>query len=115
MCKLALQTGAHIVPCYLFGNSKAFHIWHDKYGFMQWLSRKLRMSLVLFFGRWGLPIPFRTPVYGVCGAPIVVPRTEAPSNEQVDQLLEELITRTRQLFELHKASYGWEHVELVIK
>ncbi len=115
MCKLALQTGAAIVPCYLFGNSQAFSVWYDKFGIMQWLSRKLRISLVLFRGRWGLPIPYRTPIFGVCDAPIYVEKTENPSNEAIENLLNELQVRVRDLFETYKSSYGWEHVTLVIK
>ena len=90
MCKLALQTGAAIIPCYLFGNSQAFSVWYDKFGIMQWLSRKLRISLVLFRGRWGLPIPYRTPIFGVCDASIYVEKTEKPSKEAIENLLNKL-------------------------
>eukprot|EP01038_Epipyxis_sp_PR26KG_P006045 gene6045-8322_t len=115
ICKMAIQTGSHIIPCYLFGNSKAFKIWYDQFGIMQWISRKLRVSLVLFYGRWGLPIPFRTTVFGVCGDPIYVQQKDNPTNEEITQLLEILQTKIKELFDLHKASYGWEHVELIIK
>ena len=50
MCKLALRTGCDILPSYLFGNSKALHVWHDPWGIMAWLSRKYQISLVFFWG-----------------------------------------------------------------
>jgi hypothetical protein len=73
------------------------------------------MSLVLFSGRWGLPIPYRTVVYGVCGDPIVVQRNPNPSKEDIQKLLDELVIKIQELFDLHKASYGWEHVTLKVK
>ena len=67
ICKLALQTGANMVPCYLFGNSKLLSIYYggplrDK---ARWLSRKVGFALVFFWGRLFLPIPYRVPILGV--------------------------------------------------
>jgi hypothetical protein len=50
ICKMALQTGCDILPSYLFGNSKALHVWHDPFGVMSYLSRKFKISLVFFWG-----------------------------------------------------------------
>lgn len=115
MCKLALQTGTPIVPSYLFGNSTAFSVWFDSMGIMQWLSRKLRVSLVLFYGRWGLPIPYRTTIFGVCGAPINVPKKESPTKEEIQSLLDNVQVQIKTIFDVYKKSYGWSDVELVIK
>lgn len=115
ICKLALETGTDLIPAYLFGNSKAIDVWYDSYGIMQWLSRKLRVSLVFFTGRWGLPVPYRTPLLGVCGDPIAVPHIPNPSPEQVQELLNVLQVKIKELFDTHKASFGWKHVELTIK
>ena len=82
---------------------------------MQYLSRKLRVSLVFFSGRWGLPIPYRIPLLAVFDAPIKVKLTPHPTPEEVQALLSLLKDRIRGLFDQHKASYGWEHVRLVIK
>lgn len=115
ICKLALQNGVDIVPGYLFGNSTGFSVVYDSFGFMQWLSRTLRVSLCFFYGRFFLPIPYRIPVLAVFDAPVRVERITEPSREQVQELLDEVIRRTRVLFDTHKACYGWEDVELVIK
>jgi hypothetical protein len=50
ICKLALQTGCNILPSYLYGNSKALNVWHDRFGIMRSLSRLLRVSIVFFSG-----------------------------------------------------------------
>jgi 1-acyl-sn-glycerol-3-phosphate acyltransferase len=115
ICKLALQHGVPIVPGYLFGNSKCLNVWTDRWGVMQWLSRKLQISIVLFSGRWGLPIPYRTPLLSITGDKIVVAKVQDPTPEQIQELLDTVIDRTVELFDKHKPSFGWENVKLVVK
>jgi hypothetical protein len=115
ICKLALQHGVPIVPGYLFGNSKCLHVWHDPLGIMRWLSRKLQVSLVFFWGRWGLPIPYRTPLLSITGDKIEVPRIENPTPEQVQELLDTLVEKITELFDQHKTSFGWDNVKLIVK
>ena len=58
-----------IIPVYCFGSSmllKRLKLPH----FVEKLSLMLRISLVVFFGRWGLPIPFRQRLLYVMGRPI---------------------------------------------
>lgn len=112
---MALNHGVPIIPGYLFGNSKALHVWYDKYGYMQWLSRKLRVSLVLFTGRYGLPIPFRTPLLAVFGDPMPVQKNSKPTSEDIDVVMNQLEYELKKLFNLHKAAFGWSNVELIIK
>lgn len=117
ICKLALQTGANMVPCYLFGNSKLLSIYYggplrDK---ARWLSRKVGFALVFFWGRLFLPIPYRVPILGVLSKPIKVQKTENPSQKQIDDLHAELIIRMTELFDKHKHLYGWSKKTLVIK
>ena len=99
----------------MFGNSKGFNVWYDNFGIMQYLSRALRVSLVFFSGRWGLPIPYRIPLLAVFDAPIIVKKNPNPTREEVQNLLTELEDRVTKLFDLHKGSFGWDHVKLVIK
>lgn len=115
ICKLAILNGVDIIPGYLFGNCQALNIWYDSYGIMQNISRNLRVSLVLFSGRYFLPIPYRAPLLSVFGDPIKVNQNSNPSNEEIQLLLNELEVRVKELFDLHKSAFGWSHVELVIK
>ena len=58
-----------IIPVYCFGSSmllKRLKLPH----IVEKLSLMLRISLVLFFGKWGLPIPFRQRLLYVMGRPI---------------------------------------------
>jgi hypothetical protein len=53
--KLALTEGVDVVPIYCFGNTSILTVVQT--GLLAALSRKLKISLVSFFGKWGLPIP----------------------------------------------------------
>lgn len=115
IARMALEHGVPIIPGYFFGNSKAMHVWYDSYGIMQWLSRKLRVSLVFFSGRMGLPVPFRTPLLAVFGDPFAVEKTPAPTSDNIDAVMERLESEIKKLFNTHKAAFGWNNVELIIK
>eukprot|EP00455_Lapot_gusevi_P054262 TRINITY_DN8657_c0_g1_i7.p1 TRINITY_DN8657_c0_g1~~TRINITY_DN8657_c0_g1_i7.p1 ORF type:complete len:177 (+),score=39.77 TRINITY_DN8657_c0_g1_i7:253-783(+) len=113
--KLAMQTGAKLVPCYLFGNTKALTCLTDSAGRLQRLSRKLRASITLFWGRFFLPIPYRVPISGVMGLPLDVPFDENPSRELVNEYHAKFIARLNELFDEHKHAYGWADRELIVK
>ena len=115
ICKLALETGAYLVPSFIFGNTLCLRVWSDPWGLLRALSRRLRISVCFFTGRLGLPIPLRVPILGVLGAAIVVPKVDNPSPEMVQSLLDKLCDEVQALFEEHKAAYGWDNVKLVIK
>ena len=84
LMRLLLQTGATAMPGYFIGTLQLFTICHDRFGLLKGLSRRLRLSLFLFYGRWGLPIPRRGPVTAVF-AFIPAPATvDAPTDEQLD-------------------------------
>lgn len=68
LMKTSIETGAPVVPVYHLGNSRVL-----KFGpafIFRGISRRLRTSLGLVFGRWGLPIPFQHPIHMLVGLPI---------------------------------------------
>ena len=79
--KLAIQHGAVIATGYCFGNTSILRVHTDPFGVLKWLSRTLRVSLVMISGRWGLPIPYRVPVAIVMGEPIITVKNANPSQE----------------------------------
>jgi len=113
--KLAMQTGAKIVPCYLFGNTQALHCFSDEGRRMQWFSRKIKASITFFWGRFGLPIAYRTPILGVMGRHMTVPKVQEIDEKVVDEIHSEFIERLEEIFEKHKHAYGWGHKKLIIK
>jgi 1-acyl-sn-glycerol-3-phosphate acyltransferase len=122
LIKLAIRTGADLVPCYLFGNTDILHCWAGEgipggHKFLEKISRKLGFALILFTGRFGLPIPHRVPVLGVKGRPIPTfkYKCEEPSDEVVKMIQDQLVDAMQKLFDTHKHLYGWQDKHLIIK
>lgn len=113
--KIALQTGAHLVPCYSFGENDIFNQADNPKGstirqFQTIMKRILGFSPPAFYGRgvfnytFGL-LPFRKPINTVLGAPIPVTKTLNPTQEEIDTLHEAYMNSLRELFEEHKTKY----------
>jgi hypothetical protein len=112
--RIALETGAQIVPCYCFGNTQTFvNAAAGEDNLLRKLSRTLRMSLIFFWGRCYLPIPFRTPMLTVVGRPIQCPKMENPSPELVNQYHNLYLKETKRIFMTYRNTYGWENKSLV--
>jgi len=68
--RLAIESKARLIPSYIFGDRNLLACVKDPYGFLQWLSRKIRFPCTFFWGRHGLPIPRRRAITAVIGNPI---------------------------------------------
>eukprot|EP01083_Nonionella_stella_P011959 33944_1 len=118
--KMALRCGCvGVVPMYGFGNCQVLECWFDKYGIMKAISKKLKMSLIVMYGRWYLWIPNRIPLYNVTG-PIVRNKyannpIKEPTQQQIDEYHDRILAETTKLFNQHKGIYGWSDKELVFK
>eukprot|EP00904_Undaria_pinnatifida_P006762 jgi/Undpi1/3215/HiC_scaffold_15.g06589.m1 len=112
--KIAVEAGADIVPVYFFGNT----LLHDLVGgegadnWLCRLSRKFKASLVLFYGRFGTPIPRRRKLKMVAGRPIPVVQSDHPTEAYVDELHAELLKRVEEIYYKHRPA--WETRQLVI-
>lgn len=62
LIRLALQTGADLIPVYFFGANYMFEQLATSDGILGKLSRSMRAGLTFFWGQYGLPIPFATKV-----------------------------------------------------
>ena len=112
--KAAIQEGADIVPVFFFGNTRIFSLIgkNSSDSLMSKLSRKLRASIVLFFGRQFLPVPFRHPIRMVTGRVVEVTRKEFPSEEEINAVMEKVIASVQELYDTKKPD--WEDRPLVI-
>ena len=122
--KLALRFGVDLVPTFTFGEAFIYDSVPNPAGS---LVRKVQDALqhvvgfapVLFFGRgvfqynFGI-VPHRKPLTLVVGAPIRVDKVINPSEEQVDQLHEQYVTKLKELYERYNKIYGDTSVQLVI-
>lgn len=112
--KIALKAGAPLVPVYCFGHTAIWTVIVDPFGILKWLSKSLGASLTPFFGRyfWFLGPPRRVPVAVVLGEPIKCPRLTDPGKSDVEKYHKRLLESYEELFDKHKAAYGWAHKKL---
>ncbi|XP_075395020.1 diacylglycerol O-acyltransferase 2-like protein 6 [Tenrec ecaudatus] len=118
--KLALKTGAYLVPSYSFGENDAHNqttfpegtwIRFFQKGIQENVRKILGLNLCTFHGQgfthgsWGL-LPFNRPITTVVGEPVPVPRILKPSKETVDKYHALYINALRKLFDQHKVQYG---------
>lgn len=121
--KLALKHNVPIVPVYCFGATKMFRRVQLPY-FIETLSRALKISLCLLFGKLGLPIPFRQRLMYVIGKTIWPPAgtssdalsslTGDEFDEQVKQMHEAFCNEIIRIFDRNKEHYGWKDKTLRI-
>jgi 2-acylglycerol O-acyltransferase 2 len=122
LIKLAIRTGSAIVPCYIFGNTKLLGCWagegipKGRY-LLERLSRKLGFALILVYGRFLLPVPWRKPVLGVMGKSIPTHhiQCENPTPEQIETIQTILLEEMDALFDRYKHLYEWNDKKLIIK
>ena len=103
--RMAAKHQIPIIPVYCFGSSMLLKRLKLP-GFVEKLSLMLRISLVVFFGKWGLPIPFRQRLLYVMGRPIYPQYPEGVHPQKVmNDASSEIINQTAEL--MHR-KYGQE-------
>jgi hypothetical protein len=123
LMKLALQTGASLVPVYVFGGNDFYHqIGHEE------ISRKHKAALTIFWGQCFTPMPFPVKCSMVLGDPIppvvmsgdvgsrgAIQKIPEPSAEQIEELLGRYMNALCRLFDQYKAQAGYPNAELEIR
>jgi 2-acylglycerol O-acyltransferase 2 len=106
--KMAWKYKIPVVPIYCFGSTKLFRRIHLPV--LERFSKILRVSLVVFFGQMGLPIPFRQKLLYVIGNPIAPDELDDhPVDEEIalNGMQKQFCDELQRIFERHKHSYGW--------
>jgi Diacylglycerol acyltransferase len=108
--KLALQTGADIIPMYSFGANQTYYRLAGMDSWLCRLSTVMQVSVTPWFGRFWIPfgfIPFQRPILTVTGDVFAVPKV-APSevsDELVRQVHADFRNALRHLFDTYKVVY----------
>ncbi|KAI8473144.1 MAG: diacylglycerol acyltransferase-domain-containing protein [Monoraphidium minutum] len=115
--RIAVEEGIDggVVPVYHFGNTKVFDFVPQA---LQQRSRRLRSALGFLVGRWGLPVPRQVDLYMVSGPPVRVkqlPRDHPDFEAEVDRVHGLVLSSLQELYDRHKASYGWADRPLSIE
>jgi len=113
LAKLALLHGATIIPCYGFGHNHIHTLLADPCGFLESLSRFLRMSITPYFGLFGLPVGRRLPITLAFGNGISVTKENEPSRSSIQTVHKELLEGLTRTFDTHKHGFGWGDKKLI--
>lgn len=119
-CKLALETGASIVPCYVFGANQVFKRYFGSRSILAKVSAAIHTSIVVWTDRFGIPfgfVPCQSKMIVALGSPIDVTPVEKPTHEQINDLHAKYVTELRSLFDRHKSKMGseWANKKLYLE
>ncbi|XP_046849106.1 2-acylglycerol O-acyltransferase 2-like [Xenia sp. Carnegie-2017] len=124
--KIALKTGASLVPVFCFGENDLFKQYPNPEGsYLRKIQTKVKdiatFSPPLFYGRgifqytFGL-VPFRKPVHTIVGRPIHIVANTDPSIEDIENLHQRYLEGLKEIFEEYKEKFGIDkdkHLEFI--
>ncbi|XP_039428745.1 2-acylglycerol O-acyltransferase 2-A-like isoform X2 [Culex pipiens pallens] len=126
-CKIALETGASLVPVLHFGELDLFDQPPNPPGsplrnFQEWIKNTTGIAPAAFRGvgflqnTYGI-IPRPKPLNAVIGRPIEMGKIEKPTQADVDKLHERFCKELTELFEENKPKYveNYKNVKLVLE
>jgi len=111
--RISLQYGINLVPIFVFGASKLFYRVVLPAA-LERFSRWMRTSILLFYGRFGLPLPFEVPLLYSVGGGISLAPTFDPRCEEIDFVHNIFTRQLMETFSRGKRQYGWEQKKLRI-
>jgi len=119
--KMALRTGADLVPVLAFGENDLYDQFHAEshpriHRFQLLVKKMMGFTIPLFHARGvfnydvGL-MPYRRPLNVVVGRPIKVLQNAKPGQEEIDRLHEEYVTELERLWDTWKDDFAPDRQE----
>ena len=107
--KYALQHGYTVVIAFTFGESDLYSSLSALRPLNLWLVKRFGFVLPVFCGSWFFPLlPRRdVPLHTVFGKALVLPRLDDPTAEQVAEWHATYMRELEDLYESHKAQFGY--------
>jgi 1-acyl-sn-glycerol-3-phosphate acyltransferase len=118
LIKLAMETGAWLLPCFVFGGTDFFHNLITGDGFLPNLFRKWRMGITIYWGKFPyiIPIPFTPKVTLVISDPIVIDKYTGDISkipmDKIRSIRKQYQDAMLSLFETYKAAAGYPNAKL---
>nr|AIM47579.1 diacylglycerol acyltransferase [Rhodotorula diobovata] len=114
--KLAIRSGAYLVPVFSFGENDIFNQLSNERGTRLYKLQKrfqavFGFTLPIFFGRglfnynMGL-MPYRHPIVSVVGRPIKVTQKDHPSTADLEEVQDRYIAELKRIWEDYKEVYA---------
>jgi 2-acylglycerol O-acyltransferase 2 len=113
--KVALRYGYALYPSYVFGESDTYYNPQGLTKLRVWLA-EFNVPAIIPCGRWFFPpLPRRDlGLYHVVGSPILLPKLEDPTNEELDKYHTQYVQALRELFDRNKAHFGLADAQLEV-
>eukprot|EP00927_Polykrikos_kofoidii_P063707 TRINITY_DN5856_c0_g1_i1.p1 TRINITY_DN5856_c0_g1~~TRINITY_DN5856_c0_g1_i1.p1 ORF type:complete len:383 (+),score=35.37 TRINITY_DN5856_c0_g1_i1:76-1224(+) len=113
LMRICLEEGATVYAAWFFGTTDMLTVVKDPWGIMEYVSRRLQSGIIGYYGRWYLPLPFRTPV-SLCVRPQKATKTASPTEEQVEQFHQAVYGGLLEVYNEQKHFAGYSDRNLVI-
>jgi len=100
--KLALRTGAEVVPVYFFGNTSVLSVLTGS--ILRKIARSTGVTLTWFWGWGGTLVPRPNKIVAVIGKPLGIPaaQTAEPTQEQIDHFHALYLAEVQRIFDTYK-------------
>mmetsp|Transcript_29629 Transcript_29629/g.80067 ORF Transcript_29629/g.80067 Transcript_29629/m.80067 type:complete len:332 (-) Transcript_29629:109-1104(-) len=116
--RIAVQHGTSVLPMFCFGELDIVTpVQVLPASAASFLQRTLRVSSTVFLGRWGLPLPTRTPLNMVVGRPVATRKCEvgAELDAEVERVHAAYKDELRRMFEDNKERFGYSDRKLLFR